>query len=308
MSHKGSATGIKETPAANRKSLWQVFGITGAFLIIEFLGGLYTHSLALLADAAHMLIDVGGLGLALFASWIAGKPASPSKTYGYYRAEVLASLANALVLTALALSILYEAAGRFRNPEEVRSPEMVAIATAGLLVNLAGMWILKGKGGGNLNMKGAMLEVASDAVSSLGAILAGIIIWTTGWRQADPVLGILVGLFILPRTWKLMGHAVDILLESAPSHINPAEVKRFFLQFQSVLSVHDLHIWSLSSERFALSAHVVLEKEADWEAANRTLASISTGLKENFSILHSTIQIESNSLSLETHLRNDLPS
>lgn len=277
--------------ARNRRSLWITFGLTFTYLFVEVVGGLLTNSLALLADAAHMLTDVGGLGLALFATWISMKPTTPAKTYGYYRAEILAALANAVVLFLISFYILYEAYRRFQEPPEVASLPMLAVAVVGLAVNSIGIWLLRGAAKESLNMQGAFLEVVSDLLSSVAVLAAGGIMWQTGWWYADPIFSVVIGLFILPRTWKLMGHAVNVLLEATPAHINLAEVERAMLAVEGVDSVHDLHVWTITSGIDAFSAHVVLADRgvgADATIAER-LAAI---LKERFGIDHSTIQVE----------------
>jgi cobalt-zinc-cadmium efflux system protein len=186
--------------AQNRRGLQITFALTLAYFIVEVVGGILTNSLALLADAAHMLTDVFGLGLALFASWISQKPATPEKTYGYYRFEILAALANGVVLFFISFYILYEAYYRFKSPPEAASLPMMMIAVVGLVINLVGFWILRKGAKESLNVQGAFLEVISDALGSVGVIIAGVIMLATGWYYADPLFSVLIGLFILPRT------------------------------------------------------------------------------------------------------------
>lgn len=278
--------------ARNRRSLWVVFGLTFTYFVVEVVGGLFTNSLALLADAAHMLTDVAGLGLALFAAWMSSKPATPRRTYGYYRVEILAALANAVVLFLMAFFILFEAYRRFREPPEVSSLPMLAVAVVGLVVNLIGIWLLHRSSGESLNMKGAYLEVVSDLLGSVGVIAAAGVMWATGWYYADPLFGVGIGLFILPRTWGLMTQAVNVLLEATPAHVNLAEVEASLLGVEGVAAVHDLHVWTITSGIDALSAHVVLVGGVAPGVADAVTDRAATTLKEKFGISHTTIQVE----------------
>ncbi len=281
--------------ARNRRALLFTFALTFSYFVVEVVGGVLTNSLALLADAAHMLTDVAGLGLALFATWIGQKPATQAKTYGYYRVEILAALANAVVLFLISFYILYEAYRRFKDPPEVASLPLIFIAVVGLVVNLGGLWILRKGSKESLNLQGAFLEVMSDALGSVGVIIAGLIMFATGWYYADPIFGVLIGLFILPRTWKLLTQAVNVLLEGTPAHINLAAVERVMLQVKEVEAVHDLHVWTITSGMEALSAHVVLREDRQPRSAAGVLEAISALLKDKFGIDHATIQIEHSS-------------
>lgn len=274
----------------HRRVLLWTLGLTGGFLLIEVAGALWTGSLALLADAGHMLTDAGGLGLVLFATWLAARPPTPEKTYGYYRVEILAALVNALVLLALSVFILYEAYRRFLSPPAVLGGPMLVVAVAGLGVNLAGMWLLRAGAGESLNLKAAYLEVLSDALGSLGVIVAAVTVLTTGWYLADPLIGAGIGLFIIPRTWGLLRQAVNILLEGTPPHVNLPEVESAMASVHGVRQVHDLHVWTLTSGKHAMSGHVVVE---DLAAGNRILRDLHDLLHERFRIEHTTIQLES---------------
>ena len=285
-------TTVVSPTARNRRLLWITFGLTSAYFFVEVVGGLLTNSLALLADAAHMLTDVAGLGLALFAAWMSTKPAAPAKTYGYYRVEILAALANAVVLFLISFYILYEAYRRFQEPPEVASLPMLAVALVGLVVNLIGIWLLRRAAQTSLNMQGAFLEVGSDLLSSVGVLVAGGIMWVTGWWYADPIFSVVIGLFIFPRTWKLMNQAVNVLLEATPAHINLAEVEREMLAVEGVASIHDLHVWTITSGIEALSAHVVLSDGVEPEVAATVAERLAAVLKDRFKIDHSTIQVE----------------
>ena len=279
----------------NRHGLQIVFVLTFAYFIVELIGGILTNSLALLADAAHMLTDVGGLGLALFATRMAQKPATPEKTYGFYRVEILAALANAIILFFISFYILYEAYFRFKSPPEVASVPMIVIAVIGLGINLTGFWILREGAKESLNVHGAFLEVVSDALGSIGVIVAGAIMVATGWYYADPIFSVFIGLFILPRTWKLLTQAVNVLLEGTPAHINVAAVEQAMLRVRGVAGVHDLHVWTITSGIEALSTHIVLADDCDPKDGDGVLDRLAALLKDNFGIDHSTIQIEKSS-------------
>ncbi|GAB4577303.1 MAG: cation diffusion facilitator family transporter [Anaerolineales bacterium] len=278
--------------AQHSRSLKLTFALTFGYFIVEVVGGLLTNSLALLSDAGHMLTDVGGLGIALFAAWMAQKPASPSKTYGYYRVEILAALGNALALFLIAFYILYEAYRRFQAPPEVASGPMLMVAALGLGVNLFGIWNLRQGSKASLNIRGAFLEVVSDALGSLGALLAGFIMLITGWYYADPIVSVVVGILILPRTWQMMVEAVNVLLEATPAHINLAVVAQAMQSAPEVIAVHDLHVWTITSGLEALSGHVVLAEGLEPRAGQRVLETLADRLKEAFGIEHTTLQIE----------------
>lgn len=283
----------------NKKQLKIVLCLTGSYLVVEVIGGLVTGSLALLADAGHMLTDVGGLALALFAITVAERAATPERTYGYYRAEILAALANAVVLIGISFYILYEAYQRLLNPPVIETASMSIVAGVGLLVNLAGIYILHKDSKTSLNMKGAYFEVMSDLLTSIGVMIAGAVMWFTGWYYADPIISAAIGLFILPRTWGLIKEAVGVLLEGTPAGVNIAEIRAFLLSVEGVREVHDLHVWALTSGMHALSAHLVRSKD---QPLNSILTTANKTLKEKFSIGHTTLQIEDAGLKeAETH-------
>lgn len=284
----------------NKKSLVLVLSLSALYLIAEVVGGLLTGSLALLADAGHMLTDVGGLALALIAIKLGERQATPRKTYGYYRAEILAALTNAVVLIGISLYILFEAYQRFRNPPEVQSKAMLLVAFIGLLVNLAGMLILRKGSEESLNMKGAYFEVLSDLLTSIGVIIAGVIMLTTGWYYADPLISAGIGLFIFPRTWRLLKEATGVLLEGTPRDVSLEELRRSILSVPGVVGTHDLHVWSLTSGINALSAHVVVTEGTSY---NDVLTELTEVITSKFTISHTTIQLElSGYKEKETHL------
>ncbi|MES2446368.1 MAG: cation diffusion facilitator family transporter [Bacteroidota bacterium] len=284
----------------NKKQLKIVLLLTGSYLVAEVIGGVLTGSLALLADAAHMLTDVGGLALALFAIHMTQRAATNKRTYGYYRAEILAALANAVVLIGISIYILYEAYGRFKNPPEVSSKTMLIVAGIGLVINIIGMLILRKGSNESLNMKGAYFEVLSDMLTSVGVIIAAIIMLTTGWWYADPLISAGIGLFILPRTWILLKDAIGVLLEGTPSDVNVEELRAGITEIPGVKAVHDLHVWVLTSGFNAMSAHIVINEGLSYHS---TLQLINDTITANYKIRHTTIQLEMGKYEeQETHL------
>jgi len=284
----------------NKQRLMMAFGLTAFYLIVEVVGGLLTNSLALLADAGHMLTDVAGLGLALLAIKFAERPATPERTYGYYRVEILAALTNAVVLIGISFYIIYEAYQRFFNPPEVQSKGMLLVAVVGLCVNIASMFILKAGSTESLNMKGAYFEVLSDMLTSVGVIIAGIIMLVTGWYYADPIISAGIGLFIFPRTWALLNESIAILLEGTPSDINLALLRETINKIDGVLSCHDLHVWTLTSGINAMTVHVVMENPTSHEQLRKL---VQKQIISTFKISHVTVQIEEEGCAeSETHI------
>lgn len=275
--------------ARSRGRLTVALVLVGGFLVVEVVGGLWTGSLALLADAGHMFADAGGLALALFAIWIASRPPTPAKTYGYYRAEILAALLNALVLLLVAGAILLEAYERVRAPREVLGGPMLLIAAVGLAVNLLGAWLLHRDATASLNVRAAYLETLADALSSLGVLAAAAVVMATGWTVADPLVSAAIALVIVPRTWALLRHAVNILLEGTPPHLELGEIEEAMTRVPGVRRVHDLHVWTLTSGREAMSAHVVVD---DVRETERLLEGLHGVLHARFGIDHTTIQLE----------------
>jgi len=264
--------------------------LTAAFMVIEAAAGLWTGSLALLADAGHLLTDAAALALALFAAWIASRPPTPAKTYGYYRAEILAAFVNALVLFAVAGGILWEAWRRLRMPPPVAAAPMLVVAAAGLAVNGACAGWLKRDAASSLNVRAAYVEVLGDALSSMAVLVAAVVVLLTGWSAADPLASAAIALFIVPRTWGLMRQAVNVLLEGVPAHLELGEIEEAMTRVAGVRRVHDLHVWTLTSGREAMSAHVVVD---DVRQSERLLDELHALLHARFGIDHTTIQIES---------------
>ena len=263
--------------------------VTAALCIAEFVGGWLTNSLALLSDAMHMFTDVGALGLTWFALWIADRPASSQKTYGYYRAEILAALVNAVVLLVVAGGIFYEAWQRIRAPSPVLGVPMAVVAAAGLGVNVVGAWLLHHGAHESLNVRAAYLEVLSDALSSLAVLVAAAVVITTGLTVADPLASAAIALLIVPRTWRLLRQAVNVLLEGTPAHLELTEIEAAMTRVSGVRRVHDLHVWTLTSGRESMSAHVVV---ADVRESERLLEALHAVLHARFGIDHTTIQLE----------------
>lgn len=264
--------------------------LTAGFLAVELAGAWFSNSLALLSDAAHMATDTFALGIALAAVHLARRPPDARRTYGYARAEALGALFNGSLLMLLAVYILYEALQRFRQPPEVATTTMMVVAALGLVVNLISMRLLRAGSGENLNMKSAYLEVWSDMLGSVAVLVGAIVIQLTGWRLTDPLLAVGIGLWVLPRTWHLMREAVHLLLEGVPRGLDVAQVREAMLAVPGVASVHDLHLWSVSSSQPLLSAHVMLAGEHPGEATREHLATM---LGQRFGIHHSTLQMES---------------
>jgi len=282
--------GVSASAAARHtRPLQLAFGLTFLYMVAEVVGGLATGSLALLSDAAHMGTDVLGLGMALAAIHLASRPAPAQRTYGTYRLEVLAALANGVLLFGVAGYVLYEAYQRLTEPPEVLGVPMLMVAVIGLVVNLASFRLLTAGSKESLNVKGAFLEVLSDLLGSVGVIVAAVIVATTGWRYADPIIGAGIGLFILPRTWRLCAQAVRILVEAAPPGLDVAAVKARLLGVPGVAGVHDLHVWTLTSGMDAASGHVVVAEGAD---NHDVLDRVSTVLADEYHVAHSTIQCE----------------
>lgn len=267
--------------------------ITAAFFVVEVVGALLTNSLALLADAAHMLTDVGALALGLFAAWLASQPVSAQKTYGYYRTEILAALFNGTTLVLVCLYIFYEAYGRLSAPPEVQSLPMLAVAVLGLGANLASALVLGRSERHSLNIKAAFLHVIGDALGSAGVIIAALVMLFTGNRLADPVISILIGLLIIYGAGRLVLEAVDILMEACPSHISLKAVEEALKRVAGVISVHDLHVWTVTSGLVAMSGHVVVAGEADSQQVLRKLRAM---LEQEFRIMHTTLQVEGHNL------------
>jgi cobalt-zinc-cadmium efflux system protein len=271
------------------KRLIVVLALTGLYMFAEFFGGLWTGSLALLADSGHMLADVAALLLALMALWFGARPATSQKTFGYYRLEILAALINGAGLTLISFFIFYEAYRRLSAPPAIRSVPMTIVAAGGLLINLICAGLLHSDRQDDLNMHGAWLHIIGDALGSLGAIIAGVLVAVCGWNAADPVISIVIGVLIVWSSWHLMRDATNVLLEGTPAHINLAAVEDAILETEGVSNVHDLHVWTITSGREALSAHVI---HAYSISQPNLLKELRTKLHDRFGVDHLTIQME----------------
>lgn len=286
VGHDHSAHGHRHGDVNQRRLAWTL-ALVAAYMVAELVGGLLSSSLALLADAGHMLSDGAALGLALFAGWIARRPPSSRTTYGYYRVEILAALANGAALVAIGLLIFVEAYRRLSTPQDVRADLMLVVAVGGLAVNLAALAILHGSREANLNLRGAWLHVLADTLGSVQAIAAALLIRLFGWQWADTVASVLIGALIIGSSWSLLRDAVAVLMEAVPGNLDLDRVRGEILLVPGVESVHDLHVWTIGSNFVALSAHVQVRKgdlDIVWAVRRR--------LAERFRIEHSTIQLE----------------
>ncbi len=280
----------RERRSANQRRLTVTLVLVILYMAAEVIGGLLAGSLALLADAGHMLSDAGSLALALFAMWLASRPSGSQHTYGYYRTEILAALVNGATLVAISILIFIEAYQRLINPPEVQAGIMMAVATGGLVVNLLGLWLLHEGRQASLNMQGAWLHILADTLGSFQVIAAGALIWAFGWHWTDPLASIIIGVLIIFSSWSVLKESVAVLMESSPLHIDVDEVLEAMREVGGAAGVHDLHVWTITSGMVALSAHVLPESECD---RDDLLKDLSDTLKQRFEISHVTIQIES---------------
>ena len=275
--------------AASTRALRATLLLTATFTVVEVVGGLVSGSLALLADAAHMLSDNFSLGLALFAAWLAARPGGPSRTFGFRRAEILAALVNGVTLVVISFWIFFEAYQRFSDPPEVEAGLMLVIALVGLAVNLASARILHAHAGENLNVSAAFRHVLADLAGSVGVIAAGLTILLTGWEYADPVVGALIGLLVLGSSWTILRDSTRILLEASPPDIDVEDVGNAMATVPGVAQVHDLHVWTITSGFPALAAHVLVSRETDCHQTRRRLERM---LDERFGLEHTTLQVD----------------
>jgi cobalt-zinc-cadmium efflux system protein len=284
MSHQHARRSVD-----HRRRLGLVLAITCTILAVEVAGALLSGSLVLLADAGHMATDAGGIGLSLLAMWFAARPSGPSRTFGFHRLEILAAVANALVLCGVGVYILVETVLRLLEPPVVASGTMLVFGAVGLAGNAVSLGLLRHGQAQSLNLRGAFLEVLNDLLGSAAVLVAGVVIWFTGFQRADAIASAVVGLLILPRTWKLLREALDVLLEAAPKGVDLAEVRRHLLDDQGVVDVHDLHAWTITSGMPVLSAHIVVDDPA---SSGQVLDRLRDCLRGHFDIDHSTIQVE----------------
>lgn len=277
---------------ADRRALWIAFGITLTFTVIETAGGWISGSLALLADAGHMFTDAGALGMSLVAIWLAGRPAAQRRTYGLYRAEILAAFFNGVTLFVVCGWIFYEAYQRFLDPPQVQSRQMLLIAVAGMFANAASFYVLWRSGGESLNLRGALLHVLGDLLGSVGAIGAALLMMFTGWQQADPVISVVIALLIVVSAWRLLHETLRVLLEMAPLHIDPQEVENALANLPGVQEVHDVHVWTITSGVEAVSGHLRLTDDDLNAGRLEDLFQQAYLALRKFHIEHVTLQIE----------------
>jgi cobalt-zinc-cadmium efflux system protein len=269
-------------------------GITVCIAAFEAVGGYLANSIALMTDAVHMLTDVSALGLSLLALWFSGRPANAKKTYGYYRLEILSALANGVLLLVLTVFLVYEAAHRLSAPQPLHLGSMMGVAAVGLVANLASLSQLHQSH--SLNVRAAFLHILGDALSSLGVILAGVAIWRTGWLWLDPAVSLGISVVVVVSAFRLLRDAVDVLLEAAPAHVDLPVIRELMGRVEGVVAVHDLHIWTISSGIYALSAHLVVTDPTTCNN-DEILSAVKHELFERFGIDHTTIQIESETFS-----------
>lgn len=285
--------GMQDTVAADRKRLLTVLAVTALYCAAELIGGYYANSLALISDAVHLLTDIAALLLALLTLWISTRPASGAKTYGYLRAEILGALANGLFLWLLVVFIWFEAVERLRHPAPVAGLTVMVIAAVGLGVNSFSAWVTRAsrgeQGRAGMAINAVFVHVISDLIGTLGVLAAGALVYFSGWREADALVGLLIGALVLYSSWGLVREGVDILMESVPAHIDLEELRHDLLAVKDTEEVHDLHVWCLASRQFALSAHAVIARAADHD---RVLSDMSAILEHKFNIRHITLQLE----------------
>ena len=288
--HSHGLSSPARTDLGNARRLLIVFCLVAVYTVAEAVGGLLTGSLALLADASHMLSDVAALGIALMAIWLARRPASRRRTFGFYRAEVLGALINGVVLIVLAVFIAIEAFERFSEPHEILAGGMLLVATGGLVVNLVGLALLHGGHNHSLNVRGAWLHMMADTLGSLGAMISAGLIWRFGWTWADPAASVVIAALVLASAVALLRDTVRVLMEEAPKRLDPQLVGAAIEGVDGVCSVHDLHLWTIGSGREVLTAHVV--HETTGERDRHLLAELRGVLSERFDLEHVTLQLE----------------
>jgi cobalt-zinc-cadmium efflux system protein len=271
------------------RALATVLALTAALMVVEIVGGILTDSLALLADAGHMLSDASSAGLALVAVWLAARPATPARSFGYRRAEILAALANGVLLVVAAVWILVEAWRRLDDPPDVLGGWMLVVALVGLLANAVALAVLLRSERGSLNVQAALRHVLADLLGSAGVVVAALVVVTTGWNQADPIVSAVIALLVLASSWGVLRDSVSILLEAAPRGVDPKQVEAAIVRSPGVVSVHDLHVWEITSGFPALSAHVLVGADEDCHGRRRELEAL---LEDRFGIAHTTLQVD----------------
>lgn len=280
--HHHHAHGAGQAPSLITRAIL----ITTFFMVVELVGGWFSNSLALVSDAAHMLTDVGAMLLSLFVIWVSRRPVTLAMSFGYHRAEILGALLSGLLIWLISGVLIYEAIVRMQSPPEVQGPIVFVVATIGLVANLVSMWMLHSAKDENINVRAAYLHLLTDSLGSVGAIIAGIVLWLTDWRPIDPIITIVFAGLMLFSSWSLVKESIAILMESTPGHVDPVEVKNDLQNLDGVQEAHDLHIWSVSSGKLALSVHLISEQ------AETVLNRAMQVLQEKYGIIHTTIQVE----------------
>ena len=293
MSGDHNHADVSTTPVSR---LWLALGLTGSFMIAEIIGSYVTGSLALLSDAMHMATDTFALALALIAIYLGRRAADIFRTYGYSRFEILAAAINAVLLLLVAFYILYEAYERLFQPADVQSVGMMIVAVLGLIVNFISMQLLSGKKDESLNVKGAYLEVWADMLGSVGVIVGAVIIYLTGWQWVDSLIAVGIGFMVFPRTWVLLKECINILLEGVPVGLDLRKLEQSVLAVSGVAEIHDLHVWSLTKSQHSLTAHIVLQPEANGEAVRRAIEQV---LQQQYDLHHTTLQMEAENCARE---------
>ena len=289
QAQRGHSHGVEARAVADRRALGMALALIAGFFVVEVVAGLLAGSLAVLADAAHMLSDTGSLALAFLASWLAVRPATPQRSFGFRRAEILAALVNGVALVAVSIWIFVAAIGRLGDPPDVPGGWVMAVGLAGLAVNAAAAWVLSRGDRESLNMRAALLHVLADLLGSFGVVLAGLILLTTGWEYADPVAALAIAVLVLASSWRILRESVAILLEETPAGMDAIEVGHALAVVEGVVQVHDLHIWTITSGFPALAAHVLVEPDADFRVVRLELEQV---LHERFGLDHTTLQVE----------------
>jgi cobalt-zinc-cadmium efflux system protein len=281
---------VPSAGARHRSALLIALALGALVFVVEIVTAVLANSLALLSDAGHVLTDVAGLGLALAAIQVASRPArDPARTYGYYRLEILAALVNAVLLLGVSVFVLVEAALRFSHPPKVVAVPVLVVASVGLVANVVALALLRRGASESLNVQGAFLEVVADTLGSVGTIVAAVVLLTTGWRLVDPIVGAAVGLFILPRAINIGGQALRILLQAAPPHVDVDALRRHLAELPGVVDVHDVHVWTLTSEMHVASAHLMVGAGVDSHAVLDRAREV---LRDDYEIPHATLQVE----------------
>jgi len=297
--HPHGAGHVHASGEAHARGLRIALALTALFFVVEVVGGFYANSLALLADAGHMLTDVAALGLSLFVAWFSRQPETPYKTYGYLRWEILAAFLNGTTLLLISAWIISEAVLRLRHPQPVASGLMLVVAGASVFTNLASAWVLHGGSRASLNMRGAYIHVLGDLLGSVGTVVAAVLVRYTGWLPADPIASIVMTVLIVRGSWRLVRESVDILLESTPAHISTGAVRLQLIAIPGIESVHDLHVWTVTSGVIAMSAHAIVREP---ERHQHVLEHIHDAMRL-FGIDHVTIQLERRAMpEREAHL------